>query len=118
MAYGKRVQYRDMKAKELKRILNEIDKDKFNLFFKEKVKFDFKAIFKNGETVHTGMGSGADMTELTLISLCDIFSSTQGVTIEDFAESVKKSLIEYSKIYVRDGDVTVLGAKNEGNTKV
>lgn len=94
-----------MDKKGIKRVYKELDKAKIELYMKQGVAFDFKMI-DGGEIWHTGMGSAGEMTVMTLQALCDLFQGAEGVTFEEYAESVKDNLINYyEKDYSVEGEI-------------
>ena len=98
-----------MNINEINRINYRLDNSKYELHEKG-VTFDFVAIMPDGTTLHTGIGTGGQMCELTLIRMADLFRITDGaVTVEQFADSVKKNIIKWLEDNpVVFGDMNVL----------
>jgi hypothetical protein len=89
-----------MTKQELVGIYVKLDKAKFKLLEKG-VAFDF-VIQENGGFLHTGIGTGADMSMMALYSLVDLFKHSNSKSIEKFADSVKEGLIKAYKDGVFD----------------
>lgn len=87
-----------MTKSELTKIYNRLDKAKFELLDKGYA-FDFMLVEKaTNDFMHTGIGTGVDMTKLSLINLLNLYQARQeNVDIEQFAESVKQGIILYAK---------------------
>lgn len=79
-------------------VLNKLDKEKFELLDKGYA-FDFMLVEKaTNDFMHTGIGTGVDMTKLSLINLLNLYQARQeNVDIEQFAESVKQGIILFAK---------------------
>lgn len=85
-----------MTKQEIVTMYYKLDRGKFDLLAKG-VAFDF-VIRENGAFLHTGIGTGGDMSIMALYSILDLYThGAQGVTIEDFAESVKRGIIDAYK---------------------
>ena len=87
-----------MTKSELTKIYNRLDKEKFELLDKGYA-FDFMLVEKaTNDFMHTGIGTGVDMTKLSLINLLNLYQARrENVDIEQFAESVKQGIILYAK---------------------
>jgi len=87
-----------MTKSELTKIYNRLDKAKFELLDKGYA-FDFMLVEKaTNDFMHTGIGTGVDMTKLSLINLLNLYQARQeNVDIEQFAESVKQGIILFAK---------------------
>lgn len=87
-----------MTKSELTKIYNRLDKAKFELLDKGYA-FDFMLVEKaTNDFMHTGIGTGVDMTKLSLINLLNLYQArNENVDIEQFAESVKQGIILFAK---------------------
>lgn len=87
-----------MTKSELTKIYNRLNKAKFELLDKGYA-FDFMLVEKaTNDFMHTGIGTGVDMTKLSLINLLNLYQARQeNVDIEQFAESVKQGIILFAK---------------------
>lgn len=54
-----------MTVKEIKKIIKDLDRDKYELFAGKHIAFDFNVIFPDGELQHVGMASAPQLTILT-----------------------------------------------------
>ena len=88
-----------MTKKELRATFKKLETEKYSLF-QQGFCFDFIVKDnKNKTIIHTGVGLSTDVAEMILAGLCDLYKGTEGATLEEFAESVKESLIEFYKDY-------------------
>ena len=86
-----------MTRTEFMNLYAKLDKKKFDLFQKNGIAFELVVRdVKHAEFFQTGIGSGSDMSQLSLFALLSLFETAaqEGASIEDYAESVKKSVIE------------------------
>lgn len=81
-----------MTKQELVNTFYKLDKGKFKLFEKG-VAFEL-VIRENGGFLHTGIGTGNDMTMMVIYSLLGLYSNrTEDISIEQFADSVRDTLV-------------------------
>ena len=87
-----------MTKNEIVNYFDKMDRGKFKTF-QNGVAFDLVIRdLKTGDFLHTGIGSGLDMTLLSLYSLADLYKNCEpGTTVEAFAESIKNGIIESVK---------------------
>lgn len=82
-----------MTKQEIVSMYYKLDRGKFDLLAKG-VSFDF-IMHENGAFLHTGVGTGADMSIMLLYSILDLYKhGAQGVTIEQFADSVRDNIVK------------------------
>ena len=88
-----------MTKSELTKIFTRLDKAKFDLLDKGYT-FDFMLIDRNNDYMHTGIGTGENMSRIALINLYDLFNvrTDKSVNIEQYAESVKRNLIKFAEM--------------------
>lgn len=85
-----------MTKSKITEIFKRFDDEKYNTFTHG---VDFELIVhdrEHGSYLHTGIGSGEDMSKMALYSLTSLYISSgakEKVSIEQFAESVKSLLI-------------------------
>lgn len=85
-----------MTKTELVNTFYRLDKEKFKLLQKG-VSFEL-IIHENGGYLHTGIGTGEDMSMMVLYSLLSLFQTGKSDSIEAFADSVRDGIIEaYTK---------------------
>ena len=84
----------DMSKQELVKIYHKLDQEKFKLLEKG-VAFNFIIRDKDGY-LNTGIGTGADMSMMNIYNLITLYmaGAQEGTTIDQFAESVKETLIK------------------------
>ena len=81
-----------MSKNELVQMFYKLDKGKYKLLQKG-VSFQL-TIEEDGKFLQTGIGTGLTMSVLNLYGIVALYkSSAKGVTIEEFAESVKQGVI-------------------------
>lgn len=87
-------------TKKLNYYADKLDRIKWNIN-KEGCSFHLTVLEKDGTHRNVAIGSGEDMSVMILIQLRDLFdlAAKQGVTAEDFADSVKESFLRYIKKY-------------------
>lgn len=88
-----------MERTEISEIFHKLDHAKHKLA-SEGYPFDFKMMLPSGDFLHTGIGTPAQMTMLALIQIGDVYKklsiiNEKEIPIEEFAETVKKRLIEF-----------------------
>lgn len=88
-----------MDMTEIAEIFHKLDTAKHQLA-SDGYPFDFKMVLPNGQYLHTGIGTPAQMTILVLIQLADIYKriaiiEEKEIPLEEFAETVKRRLIEF-----------------------
>ena len=95
-----------MTKQELVNMYYKLDRDKFKLMEKG-VAFNL-VITENGGFLHTGIGTGEDMSMINLYSLLSLYVSAckEGATIEGYAESVKQGIIKayYDNMFDIEGN--------------
>lgn len=83
-----------MTKKEAAEYFERFDRNKYKILDNH-MAFEFIVKDKDsGNYAHTGIGFGSDMTEMCLFSLLSLYKSTCDVSIEQYAESVKRLLIQ------------------------
>ena len=98
-----------MTKKEFKSIVKKLDNEKYSLM-REQIAFDIVTKdMQTGKTRHVGIGESQDMCELALVSLADLYKGTNGVTVENFAESIKTSFIAFMSVYsLDDAEINII----------
>lgn len=91
-------------------IYNELDENKFDIQKKGQA-FELVIIDEKGLVQHTCIGHPLQMSGMLLAALTDLYkaSAYPDVSVEDYAESVKKKLIGFIKYY---GELVVPTAVN------
>lgn len=82
-----------MTKSELVKMYYKLDQEKFKLLEKG-VSFQL-IIEEDGNFLQTGIGTGATMSLINVYGIISLYkTATNGVTIEEFAESVKDATIQ------------------------
>ena len=78
----------------------ELDQVKYRIM-EEGCAFHLTVLESDGTHNNIGIGTGADMSLMVLIQIRDLYdlAAKSGITPEDFAESVKTSIIKYIKAH-------------------
>lgn len=80
----------------LKQEYDKVDRAKFDLM-EDGYAFDFSVIDQRGQLHHCGIGDAGQMSLMCLISLCDLFHNGGTGTVEDFADSVRDTMVRFYK---------------------